>query len=145
MSSIIVKALLFRNSQTSRRPIYISDSKDTKEWPCFLCQFYFMHLFAQLRQKKHEANKQAHLQQYEQNTHISPPKKFTTLPLLIPIKNYHFLWIVKAQQKQLLPRNLAQSFHSMLVFMSILNNKSCSSTNSVHEGKKLKRNKQKQI
>ena len=36
MSSTIVKALLFRNSQMRRRPIFISDSKDTKEWPCFL-------------------------------------------------------------------------------------------------------------
>ena len=48
---------------------------------------------------------QGHLQNYEQNTHISLPKKITTLASLI--KNYPLLWIVKAQQKQLLPRNLA--------------------------------------
>ena len=52
--------------------------------------FYAL-LFAQLRQKKKEANMQGHLQQYEQNTHISLPKKFTTQPSLMPIKNYPFL------------------------------------------------------
>ena len=48
-----------RNSQMSPRPIFISDSRDTKEWPCFVGQIffqayllYFTHLFAQLRQKK---------------------------------------------------------------------------------------------
>ena len=34
-----------RNSQMSPRPIFISDSRDTKEWPCFVGQIFFQAYF----------------------------------------------------------------------------------------------------
>ena len=34
-----------RNSQMSRRPIFISDSRDTKEWLCFVGQIFFQAYF----------------------------------------------------------------------------------------------------
>ena len=58
-----------RNSQMSPRPIFISDSRDTKEWPCFVGQFFFSRptLFYALvcsttSEKKKEANMHSHFQ-----------------------------------------------------------------------------------
>ena len=34
-----------KNSQMTRRPIFISDSRETKEWPCFIGQLFFLGLF----------------------------------------------------------------------------------------------------
>ena len=109
-SNAIVKALLFRNSQMRRRPIFISDSKDTKEWPCFLCLFYFTHNICPttyVRKRKKPICKVTCNNMSKIPTFLFHKR----LPSLIPIKIFNFLWIVIAQQKQLLPRNLAQSIN----------------------------------
>ena len=57
-----------RNSQMSPRPIFISDSRDTKEWPCIVGQIFsrptlfYALVCSTTSEKKKEANMHSHFQ-----------------------------------------------------------------------------------